>query len=258
MTEWYYLDGGQQIGPLSDDDIKKAVARGAVTGQTLVWRAGLAGWEKYEIASSAGASDAFGVAPVAGISTGSVVCSQCGGRFTTEEAILFESLWVCAGCKPTFFQKLKEGARPAGLMEYAGIGQRFLARVLDGLIVGVPLMILLGLSMFLLIGRMESQPADSALPLASVLLMELGMYAIWGAYNILMIGRYGATVGKMALKIRIVTAGGGRVSYARAAGRFFAEILSGMILYIGYIIAFFDSERRALHDHICSTRVIRA
>jgi uncharacterized RDD family membrane protein YckC len=39
-------------------------------------------------------------------------------------------------------------------------------------------------------------------------------------------------------------------------GRHFAKILSGIILYIGYLMAFWDDEKRALHDRICSTRVI--
>jgi uncharacterized RDD family membrane protein YckC len=39
-------------------------------------------------------------------------------------------------------------------------------------------------------------------------------------------------------------------------GRFSAEILSGLIFYIGYIMVAFDSEKRALHDRICNTRVI--
>jgi uncharacterized RDD family membrane protein YckC len=39
-------------------------------------------------------------------------------------------------------------------------------------------------------------------------------------------------------------------------GRFFAKILSAMMLWIGFIIAAFDREKRALHDHICGTRVV--
>jgi uncharacterized RDD family membrane protein YckC len=34
-------------------------------------------------------------------------------------------------------------------------------------------------------------------------------------------------------------------------------MLSGFTFYIGFIIAAFDPEKRALHDHICGTRVIR-
>jgi hypothetical protein len=43
----------------------------------------------------------------------------------------------------------------------------------------------------------------------------------------------------------------------RIVGRHFSEWVSGMILLIGYIMAAFDKEqRRALHDHMCDTRVI--
>jgi len=36
-------------------------------------------------------------------------CSQCGEIFTKENMIEYETVWVCANCKPVFFQKLKEG-----------------------------------------------------------------------------------------------------------------------------------------------------
>jgi uncharacterized RDD family membrane protein YckC len=74
-------------------------------------------------------------------------------------------------------------------------------------------------------------------------------------YSILFIGKYGATPGKMLCRIKVVTAEGQRVTYGRATGRYFAEIIS-MFCNIGYIIAAFDSQKRALHDHIAGTRVI--
>ena len=70
-------------------------------------------------------------------------------------------------------------------------------------------------------------------------------------------GRFGATPGKMACGLKVVMADGGKVTYLRALGRAFSEILSGIILYIGYIMAGFDDEKRALHDRICDTRVIK-
>ena len=48
----------------------------------------------------------------------------------------------------------------------------------------------------------------------------------------------------------------GDLYYARALGRYFAKILSAAICGIGYIMAAFDEEKRALHDRICNTRVI--
>ena len=76
------------------------------------------------------------------------------------------------------------------------------------------------------------------------------------AYEVLPIGAYGATLGKMACKIRVVVADGSKVSYLRSLGRYFAKMLSGIICAIGYLMAAFDEEKRALHDRICSTRVV--
>jgi uncharacterized RDD family membrane protein YckC len=60
----------------------------------------------------------------------------------------------------------------------------------------------------------------------------------------------------MACKLEVVTADGGKVSYGRALGRYFSTWLSSLICAIGYIMAAFDGQKRALHDHICNTRVI--
>jgi uncharacterized RDD family membrane protein YckC len=61
----------------------------------------------------------------------------------------------------------------------------------------------------------------------------------------------------MACGIKVVTPEGEKITYLRAFGRYFAKTLLGIAtLYIGYIIAAFDSEKRSLHDRICNTRVV--
>ena len=77
------------------------------------------------------------------------------------------------------------------------------------------------------------------------------------AYTTWFLGKYAATPGKMALGLKVITADGGKVSYLKAFGRYFAEIVSGIILFIGYIMAAFDDEKRTLHDRICNTRVVK-
>jgi len=74
-------------------------------------------------------------------------------------------------------------------------------------------------------------------------------------YYTWMVGRYGATVGKMACGLRI-SSPYGKPGYGRAFGRYAAELVSGMMLGIGYLMVAFDSERRALHDRMCNTWVI--
>jgi uncharacterized RDD family membrane protein YckC len=91
----------------------------------------------------------------------------------------------------------------------------------------------------------------------SQVIITLLSFVISAAYDIWFVGRFGATPGKMACKIQIVTDDGGKVPYSRALGRYFAKWISSMILGIGFLMAAFDDEKRTLHDRICETRVIR-
>jgi uncharacterized RDD family membrane protein YckC len=77
------------------------------------------------------------------------------------------------------------------------------------------------------------------------------------AYQIYFLSTRGATIGKLALGLKVIRADGGPLSVGLATGRFFAYLLDAWFtLTIGFIIAGFDSEKRALHDRICDTRVI--
>ncbi len=57
--------------------------------------------------------------------------------------------------------------------------------------------------------------------------------------------------------LKVIRSDGSPISYWRAFGRYLGTQLSSLTLMIGYIIAAFDDEKRALHDHICDTRVVR-
>jgi uncharacterized RDD family membrane protein YckC len=60
----------------------------------------------------------------------------------------------------------------------------------------------------------------------------------------------------MAIGIKVTDLNGNRISFGRATGRYFAKILSGMILMIGYIMAGFTEKKQALHDMIASCLVV--
>ena len=62
----------------------------------------------------------------------------------------------------------------------------------------------------------------------------------------------------MALGLRVTTLDGRRISFARASGRFFGKMLSGLILYVGYIMAAFTERKQALHDILAECLVMRA
>jgi len=66
-----------------------------------------------------------------------------------------------------------------------------------------------------------------------------------------------ATLGKRMLGLKVADLSGGRISFGRATGRYFAKILSGVILLIGYIMAGFTEKKQALHDMLAGTLVLR-
>ena len=67
-----------------------------------------------------------------------------------------------------------------------------------------------------------------------------------------------ATLGKRALGLKVTTLDGQRIGVGRALGRFFAKILSSLILMVGYIMAAFTEKKQALHDMIAGTLVVRS
>ena len=256
---WHYVEQGQQTGPVSEAQFAELVRAGKITTTTMVWREGMADWLPYGQAvageKSAGAGEPTpGLAPEA-------VCAECGKSFPRDETIPHGNVRVCAACKPAFMQKLAEGARlNTGDLNYATVPTRFAAAFLDGLIL-FAVNFVMSLAVGLSAGQALGTEGRSTAVTSGVMTLQLVMFAVQMligiSYEAVMIGKYGATLGKMACKIKVVTADGGRVSYARAFGRYFAKLLSGFTCLIGYIIAFFDKpQNRALHDRLCDTRVI--
>ena len=66
------------------------------------------------------------------------------------------------------------------------------------------------------------------------------------------------TPGKRALGLIVTDTNGNRISWLRALGRYFAKILSGLILLIGYIMVAFTERKQGLHDMIAGTLVLKA
>ncbi len=235
---WFFVENGQSTGPVSGEVLATLVREGRIRSDTLVWRAGMAQWMPYAAAGVSG----DGAAPVDG-----EVCSLCGRMYPRDELIAFENARVCAACKPTFVQNLKENAELPMALRYAGFWIRVGAAMIDG--------ILMAIVQYAVLIPMFFGMNENTVFILQIVSMLVGL-VVGAAYEIWMVGRYGATVGKLACRIKVVTPEGGRVGYGRATGRHFAKMLSA-ILYIGYIMVAFDKEKKGLHDMICNTRVVR-
>jgi uncharacterized RDD family membrane protein YckC len=185
--------------------------------------------------------------PVKTAEYGDAICSECGNLFSKDSMIRHGNMWICAACKPTFVQKLKEGVPVTGEFVYGGFWIRFCAKFVDGIIQYI-LQFIVGF----FVGALFS--SDN---IAALFFLQGIQIIIAAAYTTYFLGKFGATPGKMAFKLKVIRPDGEAITYARALGRHFAEILSGLILMIGYIMAAFDDEKRTLHDRICDTRVVK-
>ncbi|MDQ3750587.1 MAG: RDD family protein [Acidobacteriota bacterium] len=67
-----------------------------------------------------------------------------------------------------------------------------------------------------------------------------------------------ATIGKRIFGIEVGKPDGSRISVGNALLRLFGKWLSGQILVIGYLMAFFTEKNRALHDYIAGTLVFES
>ena len=66
--------------------------------------------------------------------------------------------------------------------------------------------------------------------------------------------RFGWTLGKFAFGLR-VSHEGRPPSLPRSLARVAAKKLNLVTLFLGYLMAAWNKDKKALHDHLCSTRV---
>lgn len=153
-------------------------------------------------------------------------------------------------------------------VRYAGFWLRFVAYLIDDLILGFLSFIVslpfIGGIVLSAIGIGEHAEFDEAtfMGIAGIIGFVFGMILIivvmgWLYYALMESSKSMGTLGKMALGLKVTDMEGDRISFARATGRYFSKIISGMILYIGYIMAGLTEKKQALHDMIASCLVVR-
>jgi uncharacterized RDD family membrane protein YckC len=81
-------------------------------------------------------------------------------------------------------------------------------------------------------------------------------YPIFMLYDVLLNGRFGATVGKMAIGAKITMLDGSPIGYNRALLRWLAARLSDFFFFSGYLLIALRRDKRALHDLLAGTKVV--
>jgi len=132
--------------------------------------------------------------------------------------------------------------------QYGGFWIRFSAYVIDGVIVLISTL----LASFLL---RATYPADNTFVYADTI---MSLTIAWVYAAVLHSSSWQATLGKKLLGLKVVDYEGARISFGRATGRYFAELLSLILLGIGFIMVAFTKKKQALHDKMAGTLVVRS
>jgi uncharacterized RDD family membrane protein YckC len=133
---------------------------------------------------------------------------------------------------------------------YAGFWRRFFAVILDCVITGAADTIL---ALIILLGASLGKDSGFA---AIILMYATNILGAWLYFTLMESSKYQATIGKMALGIRVTDLNGNRASWGRVNARYFASFLSGITLGIGFIMAGFTQKKQAMHDMIAGTLVL--
>ncbi len=123
-------------------------------------------------------------------------------------------------------------------MNYAGFWRRFLALLIDSLILAIPGLVVTGAVSHFATGVFAG--------------VVLGFFY----FPIFESSIMSATPGKALMGIAVVTETGGRITYKTAVIRFFSHYLSVVLLYVGYLMQPFTAKRQTLHDMISGTVVV--
>jgi uncharacterized RDD family membrane protein YckC len=146
------------------------------------------------------------------------------------------------------------------IVRYGGFWIRFVAVIIDGILVGIvvwPVSAIIALIIGLA-GGSVGMPIIGVHLVGHVARSGLFFFAGWIYEATMESSSKQATVGKMALGLKVTNLQGQRISFARATGRHFAKIVSKLTLLIGYIMAGFTERKQALHDMIAGTLVVRS
>ena len=183
-------------------------------------------------------------------------CSQCGRALAQSDLVQIAGNWVCAECKPAFLSRvMASGATVTSKWHYGGFWIRVVARLIDGIALGIA-QASIAFAFFGAFGAQFMPSVIRSAPIGVRLSFQFLSYAIAIVYEAVFLRYQGATLGKMALGLKVVRSNGQSLGWGISVGRYFMYLVSGIILLIGYIMAGFDNEKRALHDRVCDTRVI--
>ena len=163
------------------------------------------------------------------IQSPAMFCPKCGNE--NDERAMY-----CQGCGTSLQTTPVSSSVTPAAKTYAGFWARFVAIIIDGVIVAVG------------VGVVTSATFGAGI--------VVSLFGPWLYEAFMISSEWQATVGKRAMSIVVTGMDGSRLTFARATARHFLKYLSGCILGIGFIMAAFTEKKQALHDLIAETLVV--
>jgi uncharacterized RDD family membrane protein YckC len=235
---WFYARDNQQLGPVSFEALATLARSGILTPNDLVWHEGMMEW-----APAGTVSDLFAQAPV------SVAVDATSPPFSPDSAA---APLQAGGPTIGYYTPLP----PTGIVQYPSFWLRFCGYFLDYLLTWA---VSQGLQFAVVtaVSRTAGTGSQNAIIGAGLSASVASIVLSWLYEALMESSSYQATLGKLAVGIKVCDMYGRRISFARATGRHFGKILSGLILLIGYIMAAFTERKQALHDIMAGTLVVK-
>ncbi|MEN8237237.1 MAG: RDD family protein [Pseudomonadota bacterium] len=84
----------------------------------------------------------------------------------------------------------------------------------------------------------------------------VGTIGGWLYYALQYASRFQANLGMRCFGIQVVDYNYQRISFGRATDRFFAKIISGLTLGIGFLMIAFTERKQGLHDFMAGTYMV--
>jgi uncharacterized RDD family membrane protein YckC/type II secretory pathway pseudopilin PulG len=238
MNQYWIGRNGQQFGPFAVEAIRGGFAAGKVLPTDLVWTEGMAEWTPAAALFGAAAAPALGPAPAAP-GAAPAPAAPAAALAPAAPPAPAPAAVPGAGARANPYQApaapVDHPVVDSGIA-YGGFWARLAASFIDGIVIFIPLGLL---SLIPILGWI------GAIVLA------------WLYFALMESGERGASLGKRALNLQVLSADGlERIGFGRATGRFFGRYLSTLILYIGYLMQPFTARKQALHDMISGTVVV--
>lgn len=249
MTHWYYADaGGQRQGPFTADELAAHARNGRLTAESLVWRDGLDDWQPFGNFASeldVPVTALPQVEPVA-----EEVPDQAHVPYAPPSAQLASTQSFVTG----------------GRVVQAGLWKRFAASFIDNIVTTVISYALIIPMMLIGVSVMGAGGTDNAMATGAGMVTILAMYPILILAPCVYFGwmqssSMQASLGKLAVGIKVVRTSGQRAGFWRNFLRSLAYVLFGAVtcglgVLISALMVAFTERKQALHDMVCDTLVV--